>query len=98
MKKVSELKLMQLVKPAKAGTYESNDIMIMMFPIKDETKIELESVVFEAFGQQILALMHQVLNQEGITHVHLKAIDKGALDCTIRARLLTAINRGLADD
>ncbi len=85
---------MQLLKPSKAGTYESNDIYIMLFPGKVETFIELESVVYETFGNQIKQVILDTLKEFNLEHVLVKAIDKGALDYTIRARLITAIKRG----
>ena len=86
--------LMQLKKPAKAGTYESNDIHIMLFPGYEENKVELESNVIEAFGEHIESLILKVLKDQQLEGVLVKAVDKGALDYTIKARLLTAIQRG----
>jgi citrate lyase subunit gamma (acyl carrier protein) len=88
---------MKLNKPAKAGTYESNDIMIMLFP-NPSLEIELESNVLETFGDQIKALILTTLKEVGLEAVKVKAVDKGALDFTIRARLLTAIKRGVDRD
>lgn len=89
---------MQLKKPAKAGTYESNDIYIMLFPNEVKTRIELVSNVFETFGDQIIAVINNTLAEYNITNVLVKAIDKGALDFTIRARLITAIKRGMDNE
>jgi len=85
---------MQLQNPSKAGTYESNDIYIMLFPNSDGNKVELESVVYETYGKQIENIIFSVLKKYHIENVLVKAIDKGALDFTIRARLLTALKRG----
>ncbi len=89
---------MKLLKPSKAGTYESNDIYIMLFPNDDEIRIELESIVLETYGKQIKKVMMDTLNDHNIENVLVKAIDKGALDYTIRARVITAINRGVSND
>ncbi len=89
---------MQLLKPSKAGTYESNDIYIMLFPGNEENKVELESVVYETYGKQIKKVISETLAEYGIENVLVKAIDKGALDCTIRARVITAIRRGGFDE
>lgn len=86
---------MQLNKPAKAGTYESNDIYIMIFPGALENTIELESVVLETFGEHIKSVINEILIEFNVTGVLVKAIDKGALDFTIRARVTTAIKRGM---
>lgn len=89
---------MQLSKPSKAGTYESNDIYIMLFPNPNGVEIELESNVMETFGDQIKQVIKNTLDEVGLSHVLVRAIDKGALDFTIRARLLTAIKRGVHHD
>ena len=86
---------MQLVKPSKAGTYESNDIYIMLFPHSGDNQVDLESNVYETFGDQIKQVIFDTLNEFGLTGVKVKAIDKGALDFTIRARMITAIKRGV---
>lgn len=85
---------MQLKNPSKAGTYESNDIYIMLFPESDGNKLELESVVYETYGKHIEKIIFDILNEYQVENVYVKAIDKGALDFTIRARLLTALKRG----
>lgn len=89
---------MDIIKPSKAGTYESNDIYIMLFPGYEENIIELESVVFDSFGYQIKKVIKDVLKENNINHVLVKAIDKGALDYTIRARMITAIKRGVSNE
>ncbi|MDF2698799.1 MAG: citrate lyase acyl carrier protein [Haloplasmataceae bacterium] len=89
---------MKLNKPAKAGTYESNDIYIMIFPGYNSNIIELESVVYETFGEQIKSVINESLNLFQLTGVLVKAIDKGALDFTIRARMTTAIKRGMSNE
>jgi len=86
---------MRLLKPAKAGTYESNDIYIMLYPIEEATKIEVESIVSELYGKRIREVIETVLDEYKLTNVYVKAIDKGALDYAIHARLVTAIKRGL---
>ncbi len=89
---------MDIIKPSKAGTYESNDIYIMLFPGYEENLIELESVVYDCFGYQIKKVIKDVLKENNINHVLVKAIDKGALDYTIRARMITAIKRGVSNE
>ncbi|KRM23999.1 citrate lyase acyl carrier protein [Lactobacillus curvatus] len=86
---------MEIKHTAIAGTLESSDIQIMLSKIEGPTEIELESAVEKQFGTQIRTLMRTILEQYGITNVKLKAVDKGALDCTIKARLITAIQRAI---
>lgn len=79
-------------KAAKAGSLESNDLMIMIEP-SDKLDITLNSVVKEQYGDKILKAINQVLDEEGITKANIVIEDKGALDFTIRARMRTAIER-----
>lgn len=79
-------------KAAKAGSLESNDLMIMIEP-SDKLDITLNSVVKEQYDDKILKAINQVLDEEGITKANIVIEDKGALDFTIRARMRTAIER-----
>ena len=51
------------------------------------------SVVEHQFGDSIRALAADMLQQEGIDNVSLRIVDRGALECTLRARLETLIAR-----
>lgn len=83
---------MKLIKPALAGTLESSDIQITIAPNPGQgIQIELESVVKAQFGDAIENTVHQVLQQMDVTEAHVQLVDKGALDCVIRARLQCAI-------
>ena len=84
---------MEIKKTAVAGTLESSDIQIMLSQHNGPTVIDLESAVEKQFGAQIRQLMLSVLAQYQLENVKIKAVDKGALDCTIKARLTTAIQR-----
>jgi len=84
---------MEIKHTAIAGTLESSDIQIMLSKIEGPTEIELESAVEKQFGTQIRTLMQTILDQYGLTNVKIKAVDKGALDCAIKARLITVIQR-----
>lgn len=79
-------------KAAKAGSLESNDLMIMIEP-SDKLDITLNSVVMEQYGDKILKAINEVLDEEGVTKANIVIEDKGALDFTIRARMRTAIER-----
>lgn len=80
---------------AQAGTLESSDIMITVAPAAegDGVTIELESIVMAQYGSAIQKTLTEVIAEQGITDVYLKAVDRGALDCTIRARALAALGR-----
>jgi citrate lyase subunit gamma (acyl carrier protein) len=53
----------------------------------------LESIVKKQFGNRIIAVVREVLGELGIKDVHVFLQDKGALDCTVRARLEAATYR-----
>ena len=84
-----------LTKVAQAGTLESSDIMITVAPGSKGSGIviELESIVMAQYGDDIRLTLENTLAQQGCTDIYIKAADRGALDCTIRARLLTALGR-----
>jgi citrate lyase subunit gamma (acyl carrier protein) len=78
-----------------AGTMESNDIMITVSSSRQEGKntIAVESIVMQQFGPAIIAVIEECLEQFHIGSVHIDARDRGALECTIRARMETALLR-----
>ncbi|AGY76690.1 citrate lyase acyl carrier protein [Clostridium autoethanogenum] len=87
---------MKINKIAKAGTLESNDILIMVVPNEScGIKVEIDSVVMKQFGKQIESVIIDQIKKMNIQDIEIKAQDKGALDYTIRARVQTAIERAL---
>ena len=84
---------MKLTGTGRAGTLESGDILIEVEPAAGETEILLRSSVMRLYGQQIRAVLLQTLEELDLQGVQLTAQDKGALDCTIKARLRTAVAR-----
>ena len=84
---------MQIVKNASAGTMESSDVYVEIEPA-DSLEIQLESVVKEQFGEDIRRVVGEVLNQCGVQKACVRVVDRGALDCVIRARVETAVIRG----
>lgn len=87
---------MKINKAARAGTMESNDIYVMVYP-KESTGIEidLQSVVIKQFGKQIERAIKETLDMLEIKDARIVAKDRGALDYTIRARVETAIKRAI---
>ena len=75
-----------------AGTFESNDCIVTVRSHQG-ISILIDSIVFDQFGDQIEQVIRATLEQEKIKNLHVQIKDKGALDYTIRARLLTAIQR-----
>jgi citrate lyase subunit gamma (acyl carrier protein) len=86
---------MSSLQTAQAGTLESSDIMITLSPGSPGSglKIELESIVMAQYGEAIRRVIKETVNEQGIADLYIKAVDRGALDCTIRARTLTALAR-----
>lgn len=87
------------MKNAYAGTMESGDIFIQISPSNDEgVQINLDSSVEYQFGEQIRKVISDTLNELGIEQAMVKAVDKGALDCTIKARVTAAVVRATGKD
>ncbi len=84
---------MKITKPSKAGTLESNDILILVSPNEDGNKVELESIVKKQFGEHMEKLIYEKLREMEIENAYIKAKDKGALDYTIVSRVEVAIKR-----
>ena len=85
------------MKEAVAGTLESGDIMIKIGP-GEGLDVELQSSVAAQFGRQIKAVITETLEGLGVKDAHVEAVDKGALDCTIRARVTAAAVRASGED
>lgn len=84
----------EIVKNAYAGTIESSDVYVELEPNEAGLDIQLESVVLSQFGDAIRQAAIEVMEQFGIRNAKVKIIDRGALDCVIRARVEAAIKRG----
>mgnify|MGYP005755465549 FL=1 len=85
---------MKLITIGNAGTMESNDIMITVEPSDaGGVQVELTSSVYQQFGKQIIAVIRETVAGYGVENAVITAVDKGALDCTVRARVATALTR-----
>jgi citrate lyase subunit gamma (acyl carrier protein) len=84
---------MEILKPSVAGTMESSDIMITLEPSSGGIEIELQSIVEKQFGRQIRSAIADALSELEVKSAKVTAVDKGALDCTIQARVKTAAYR-----
>lgn len=84
-----------LIKTAQAGTLESSDIMITVAPGRQGSGIviELQSIVMAQYGDDIRLTLEKTVASQECTDIYIKALDRGALDCTICARVLTALTR-----
>lgn len=87
------------MKDAMAGTLESGDILVQISPSDvPGLQIELDSTVAFQFGNQIKKVITETLEGLDISQARVKATDKGALDCTIRARVTAAAVRATGND
>lgn len=87
-----------ILRSASAGTLESSDVFVEIAPAENGIEIDLNSVVQAQFGDQILAVIREVLADCGVENAHVTVQDRGALDCVIRARVETAVYRGKGEE
>ena len=84
---------MKIDKAAIAGTLESSDCMVTVEPGNGSVELELESVVMNQFGELIQKVVRETLERLDVKDVFISIVDKGALDCTIKARVECAVYR-----
>jgi len=84
----------KIIQRATAGTLESSDVFVTLEPNENGVEIELDSVVQNQFGDAILQTVQEVLSDLEVQDAKLSIVDRGALDCVIRARVETAVMRG----
>ena len=84
---------MKIVKAAQAGTVESSDIVVRIEPNESGVEILLTSSVQQQYGKRIEAVIRETLKELGVEAARIEAIDKGALDCTVKARTQAAAYR-----
>lgn len=84
---------MDIQQIALAGTLESSDAQITVEPNGTELSITIQSSVMNQYGRQIKHTIEDTLTKLDVTKGSIKVIDKGALECTIKARLACAIFR-----
>lgn len=84
---------MNVKKHAMAGTLESSDIFLEIYPNSGKIEIELQSIVLRQYGDDIKRIIAETLTSNGVTGALVKANDRGALGCVIRARVETVLAR-----
>jgi citrate lyase subunit gamma (acyl carrier protein) len=60
-----------------------------------KVEFSLESSVISQYGNQIRKVALETLNNLGVNNAKVTMIDKGALDCTIKARIEAAVYRSV---
>ena len=78
---------------ATAGTLESSDALITVEPGEGGIALDVTSSVMNQYGRQIRATILETLERLDVTSAKLTVVDKGALDCTLKARVECAVFR-----
>ena len=84
---------MIIEKSAVAGTLESSDAQVTVEPAESGIELEISSSVMNQYGRQIKATVLETLERLGVDKARVTVVDKGALDCTIKARVECAVFR-----
>ena len=88
---------MKIIKPATAGTLESSDAYVQIEPCESGLILELESVVLAQFGEAIEEAVRDVAAELEVQNAKIRVMDRGALECVLKARVETALLRGRGD-
>ena len=83
---------MKITTSAVAGTLESSDVYVKVEPC-DKLEIEIESVVYNQFAEEIKKSIMEVVEELGVDSGKISMNDKGGIDCVIKAGVETAIKR-----
>lgn len=86
---------MNITRPAISGTLESSDAQVTVEPGDGKIDLTIDSVVINQFGNQIRKVILDTLQHLGIDNIKITVVDKGALDCTLKARVEGAVYRSL---
>lgn len=84
---------MEILKPAIAGTLESSDAQVTVEPRESGIELTLTSSVMNQYGRQIKATVLETLERLDVKNAQVTVVDKGALDCTLKARVECAVFR-----
>lgn len=84
---------MEILRKASAGTVESSDVQVFVEKGSGKLDIEIASPVARAFFDSIHSAVLDVCQSLAVTDAKISLQDHGALDCTIRARVETALSR-----
>lgn len=79
-----------------AGTLESSDAQVTVEPA-ETLDVSIESSVLNQYGKAIKATVLETLDRLGVTSGRVAVVDKGALDCTLKARVECAVFRSCGE-
>ena len=83
---------MQVQGRAMAGTLESNDVMVTVSPAQ-ALEVQVTSIVLGQFGEELKRVALDTAAQLGVQGALIELDDRGAVECTVRARVETALTR-----
>lgn len=83
----------RIIQRATAGTLESSDVFVSIEPCDQGLDIHIDSVVIKQFGDDILSATKDVLREFEVTDAKVSIVDRGALECVLRARVECAVLR-----
>ena len=83
---------MKIEKSAMAGTLESSDAQVTIEPASG-LELNIQSSVLNQYGRQIKATVLETLDRLDVKDSKVTIVDKGALDCTLKARVECAVFR-----
>lgn len=86
---------MDILKSAVAGSLESSDVQVTIEPGQGGISVDISSSVLRQYGRQIKKVVLETLERLDVRSAKLTLVDKGALDCTIRARVESAVYRSI---
>lgn len=78
---------MDILNNAIAGTLESSDAQVQVFPQSGKLSIYVESSVMNQYGRQIKKTAEETIAKLKVKEGKVVIIDKGALECTLKARI-----------
>ena len=84
---------MKIKQSAVAGTLESSDALVTVEPQEGSVELDISSSVINQYGRQIRATVVETLKRLDVDEARVTIVDKGALDCTLKARVECAIFR-----
>lgn len=85
-------------KEARAGSFESNDLIVTVSPLDSGINIEINSVVSDMYFASIKSAVMETLKELGVEKANVTIDDRGALPFAIKARVKTAVMRGSGDE
>ena len=86
----------KIVKTACCGNEAQNaDCVVTIAHGNGSIEFELNSLVQTQYGESIKASTYDELAKYGITDCKISIVDRGAIDCVLRARLEAVIKRAM---